>query len=131
MAQTPPPWIWDALEDDVRARSWQELADWVDWLGEAYSPWVHLPPCWPAHEGLKTELSMFWYWHRWLSTAAVNPIDGVRWHNELRRSAQAWRELATCQHEPPVAHHHQIVAAQRARRDQFLADAQRPEQGEP
>ncbi len=119
-----PPWVWDDLTDEVRAESWRKLAEWVEWLEEAYATWVTLPPCWPVHEGLRTELAMFWYWHRWVSTAAVNPIDGVRWHNEMRRSAQAWRELAACQHEPPVRHHQQMLLANRARRDQFLVRAQ-------
>ena len=122
-----PPWVWDDLTPEVRAESWRRLAEWVEWLEEAYGTWVVLPPCWPVHEGLRTELTMFWYWHRWVSTAAVNPIDGVRWHNELRRSAQAWRELATCQHEPPVRHHQQLLQANRARRDHFLAQAQQAE----
>ena len=68
---------------------------------------------------------MFWYWHRWVMSAAVNPIDGVRWHNELRRSAVAWRELATCRHEPPVAHHTQILAARQAKRDEYLDQVRR------
>ncbi|GAA1603376.1 hypothetical protein GCM10009789_66720 [Kribbella sancticallisti] len=120
-----PPWVWDELTEEVREQSWQRLAEWVGWLEDAYSPWVMLPPCWPVHEGLRTELTMFWYWHRWLTTAAVNPIDGVRWHNDLRRSALAWRELANCRHEPPVAHHSQILAARRSKHQEYLSEAQR------
>ncbi|MFG1906735.1 hypothetical protein [Kribbella sp. NPDC048928] len=120
-----PPWVWDGLNEEIREESWYGLAKWVDWLEEAYAPWVMLPPCWPVHEGLRTELTMFRYWHRWLMSAAVNPIDGVRWHNELRRSAVSWRELSTCRHEPPVAHHNQIMAARKAKRDQYLDEARR------
>lgn len=118
-----PPWVWDGLPEQVRAESWRRLADWVEWLEDAYAPWVVLPACWPAHEGLRVELTMFWHWHRWLSTAAVNPIDGVRWHQELRRSAAAWREVASCRHEPPVRHHEQMLTARRTRRDEFLTQA--------
>jgi len=115
-----PPWVWDRLPEAQRNESWRELVEWVDWLTDAYAPWIVLPDCWPAHEGLRTELTMFWLWHEWLMTAAVNPIDGVRWHQDLRHSAQAWRELANCRHEPPIGHHENIRAAQRARRDQFI-----------
>ena len=118
-----PPWIWDGLPEDIQAESWRRLAAWVEWLEEAYAPWVVLPACWPAHEGLLTELRMYWVWHRWLTTAAVNPADGVRWHHELRRSAQAWGELASCRHDPPVRHQEQMRAVQRQRRDGFLAEA--------
>jgi hypothetical protein len=125
MASGAPPWVWDGLGDEVRGAAWNGLAAWVDWLEEAYAPWVMLPPCWPVHEGLRTELTMFWYWHRWVMSAAVNPIDGIRWHNELRRSAVAWRELSTCRHETPVAHHNQIMAARLAKRDEFLDQVRR------
>jgi hypothetical protein len=36
----------------------------------------------------------------------------------------AWRELSTCRHEPPVAHHNQILAARLAKRDEYLVQAQ-------
>ena len=66
---------------------------------------------------------MFWLWHEWLTSAGVNPIDGVRWHHDLRRSALAWRELANCRHDPPVSRHEQMRVARLARRDHFLAEA--------
>ncbi|MET7281898.1 hypothetical protein ABZS29_26940 [Kribbella sp. NPDC005582] len=123
-----PPWVWDEKEPHEREGNWDKLAAWVAWLEEAYAPWVLLPPCWPVHEGLRTELTMYWYWHKWVMSTAVNPIDGVRWHNEIRRSASAWRELATCRHEPPVAHHGQIMAARLVKRDEYLAQARRTEE---
>ncbi|HWS38984.1 MAG TPA: hypothetical protein VN408_40365 [Actinoplanes sp.] len=118
-----PPWVWERIPDVPRAELWRRLADWVDWLQEAYAPWVLLPDCWPAHEGLVVELRMFRLWHRWLMAEATQPADGVRWHQELRRSAPAWRELASCRHEPPVRHHEQVRLAARERRDAFLAQA--------
>ena len=39
----------------------------------------------------------------------ANPVDAVRWHQELRRSADAWRELTTCGHEAPLRHHAAIA----------------------
>ncbi|GAA0572623.1 hypothetical protein HPO96_17895 [Kribbella sandramycini] len=119
-----PAWVWEGLGAEERAVRWGGLAEWVEWVEEAYAPWVVLPPCWPVHEGLRVELAMFWYWHRWVVGSAVNPADGVRWHNELRRSAVAWKELATCRHEPPVRHHGQIMADRNAKRDEYLAQAQ-------
>lgn len=115
-----PPWVWTDLTPDRLARNWQELAAWVAWLEDAYAPWVLLPACWPDHEGLRTELTMYWYWHRWVQRKAANPIDGVRFHQELRRSAQAWRELSNCRHDPPMPHRQQIRAGERQRRDQFI-----------
>jgi hypothetical protein len=66
---------------------------------------------------------MFWLWHRWAMRTATSPMDGIRWHTELRHSAVAWRELAHCQHEPPARHHDQIRSAFLVRRDYFLAGA--------
>jgi hypothetical protein len=122
-AAQPPPWVWDQLPDELYAESWRRLADWVEWLERAYAPWVVLPVCWPAHEGLRTELTVFWVWHRWFTTAAVNPVDGVRWHSELRRAAQDWRALANCLHDPPPYNREQQDAARRAERDRFIAEA--------
>ena len=117
------PWVWDHIPEEPRAELWRRLGEWVDWLQEAYAPSVVLPPCWPAHEGLTVELRMFRLWHRWLMSEATQPADGIRWHQELRRSAAAWRELSTCRHEPPVRHQEQLQQAERDRRDQFLAQA--------
>lgn len=124
---TTPPWVWADLDSDKLERSWRDLATWVDWLEDAYAPWVLLPACWPDHEGLRTELRMFWYWHRWVQRKAVNPIDGVRWHQELRRSAQAWRDLANCRHDPPMPHRQQIRTVERQRRDAYITEAIRTE----
>jgi hypothetical protein len=121
--QKTPPWVWDGLSDDLHEETWRRFAEWVSWLTEAYEPWVVLPDCWSVHEGLRVELSMFWYWHRVLMTASVNPVDGVRWHAELRRAAGSWRELAGCQHEPPIRHSQALAEQRRTRTAQFLAVA--------
>ncbi|HEX6683759.1 MAG TPA: hypothetical protein VF062_13230 [Candidatus Limnocylindrales bacterium] len=118
-----PPWDWSRFTAGERAQLLRELSEWVDWLGDAYAPWVLLPPCWPAHEGLRVELTMFWLWHRWMQRSNPSPVEGIKWHNELRHSAAAWRELASCRHEPPVRHHEQLQAAHRERRDHFLTTA--------
>jgi hypothetical protein len=123
MSGERPPWVWDELPDDAVRERWRALVAWVQWLEDAYQPWVVLPPCWPEHEGLRHELALFWYWHAWLTTTATDPVAGVRWHADLRNAAAAWRELATCGHRPTSAEHAQIVAAQRACRDQFVEDA--------
>ena len=121
MSAPKPPWVWDELSDELRAESWRRLAAWVDWLEHAYAPWIDLPACWPSHEGLRTELTIFYYWHGWLMRSAVNPMDGVRWHNELRNSASAWKVLATCQHDLSVNYPDKLEASRRARRDGFIA----------
>ena len=120
---TTPPWVWTDKPADNLARTWKDFAAWVEWLENAYAPWVLLPACWPAHEGLQAELRMFWYWHRWIQRKAANPIDGVRFHQELRRSAQAWRELSGCRHDDPMPHRLQIRADELRRRDSFVAAA--------
>jgi hypothetical protein len=99
-----PPWVWEVLHTDEQEQSWRRHVAWVEWLQDAYEPWISLPPCWPAHEGLRTELRMFWYWHRWVMTSAMDPRDGVRWHDALRAAARAWSDLAGCSHQSPLRH---------------------------
>ncbi|WP_051110538.1 hypothetical protein [Longispora albida] len=111
----PPPWDWTGLPPDQLAENWAELAAWAGWLQEAYAPWVVLPDCWPAHEGLRTELRIFWYWHLFAVSASWEPSEALGWHNDLRSAAVAWRELAACRHEPPVRHQEQVQAERLAR----------------
>lgn len=118
-----PPWAWDDLPEQAYRERWHSLVSWVQWLEEAYAPWVVLPPCWPAHEGLRTELALFWYWHGWLMSEATDPVAGVRWHADLRRAADAWRDLATCDHHPPGPEHERIVEVQRTHRDRLVSEA--------
>ena len=112
-----PPWAWDTLPSDEFRELWGQLVEWVDWLQEAYAPWIVLPACWPSHEGLSAELILFWYWHYSVTSEAHDPTAGVQWHADLRVAAHAWRELATCAHEPPLHHQERTNAADRARRD--------------
>lgn len=116
----PPPWVWDHLPDEIYNESWRRFAAWVSWLEEAYAPWVMLPPCWPAHEGLRSELMMFWYWHRYLMNRSANPTEGVRWHADLRRAAYDWRDLAGCTHEPPVRHAQELTEHRNAKTQEFV-----------
>jgi hypothetical protein len=97
-----PGWVWDEVPDEERAVLFAQVAGWVEWLETAYEPWVALPACWPLHEALRVELTMFWLWHRRIMSTETEASEGVRWHHELRRSADAWRALATCTHEPPT-----------------------------
>lgn len=116
-------WVWEHLPEAGRQELWRGLAGWVEWLEQAYAPWVVLPPCWAAHEGLSTELAMLWCWHDRLRTRESDPADGVRWHAELRHAAGAWQAVAMCEHQLPGPEQQRIRAAQLARRDQFLAEA--------
>ncbi|WP_187369727.1 hypothetical protein [Fodinicola acaciae] len=123
MAEQPAkkaPWVWDQQDSASYPTKWKSLAEWVQWLQEAYHPWVLLPPCWPAHEGLSTELRLFWYWHRWTMGGSASPVDAVRWHNDLRQSASAWRELAACTHEAPLPHRAAIERQRRDRTEAFV-----------
>lgn len=122
-AKPKPPWVWDQLDEETRRDTWQRFAQWVDWLQETYEPWLVLPPCWPLHEALRVELAMFWYWHRYVMTSTANPPEGVRWHNEFRRSAAAWRELANCSHEEPVHYRRQLAEQRRGRHQEYLNQA--------
>jgi len=124
MEQPPPPlWVWDGLPDDQYVVLWREFAAWVAWLEDAYGTWVKLPPCWPLHEALRTELSMFWYWHNEIMTTEQNPVTGIAWHNDLRNSALAWQELAGCAHEEPIRYHHELADARRQKHGAFLEQA--------
>lgn len=117
-----PPWVWDGLPRDTYRERWTGLVAWVDWLEEAYAPWVVLPNCWPAHEGLRAELVLFWYWHGWLISEATDPVAGIRWHGDLRRAAEAWRELSTCDHRPSGPEQIRVLTMQRQRRDGYAAE---------
>ena len=117
-----PPWVWSGLPQSALRQRWDDLVVWVEWLEEAYAPWVMLPACWPAHEGLRNELVLFWYWHDWLVHEESDPVAALRWHTDLRRAADAWRELATCDHRSPGVEYERIRSAHRARRDRLVAD---------
>jgi hypothetical protein len=58
------------------------------------------------------ELNLFWTWDLLLRTAQ-HPDEGIRWHNELRHSAETWRRLANCDHEEPTAVDVEIVEKRR------------------
>ncbi len=119
----PPVWVWDSLPDDVRADLFAKVAAWVEWLEATYEPWVTLPACWPLHEALRVELTMFWMWHRLVSSTITTASEGVRWHHELRRSAGSWRALADCLHEPPTRHRTLLAQARRQRTHEYLKQA--------
>ncbi|GAB3156286.1 hypothetical protein GCM10027290_53940 [Micromonospora sonneratiae] len=125
MSDNSPLWDWRPLPPQRIAQNWEAFGKWVEWLQESYAAWVILPACWPAHEALVLELKLFWYWYRRdvERSRQPNPVDGINWHESLRRSANAWRELASCTHEPPVRHHQQIQADRRARTRRFIAEA--------
>lgn len=91
-------WDWDQLDPIARRRHWEELASWVAWLQEHYDPWVKLPPCWPRHEALRSELAFFKGWHEDILRGG-DGYDGTTWHSHLRDAAEAWKVLADCQHE--------------------------------
>lgn len=99
-----PPWDWSALGPNERAQQWRDLARWVEWLQTAYDQWLNVPACWSQHEGLSLELRVFYYWHQLVTRRSANPVDAIRWHQDLRRSAQAWSALSTCAHEPLTRH---------------------------
>jgi len=123
------PWWWDDLDDDERAQNWQGLAWWVDWLVDAYSPWVALPPCWALHEGIATELKVFWNWHALAIKVESSPADAIRWHQELRTSATAWRELANCKHEPQLVQLSTVSQRRREKASAYIAQAVERDRG--
>jgi hypothetical protein len=93
-----PPWNWSGLSgEDLRA-AWESLAGWVEALRDDYRDWVALPDCWPLHEPLRSELLFFKCWQERVLRLSDDPEDGIRWHSELRRAAEAWSRLALCDH---------------------------------
>jgi hypothetical protein len=93
-----PACDWSGLSPLELEEAWHELAAWVERLRHAYQPWVQLPDCWPLHEPLRSELLYFMSWQKRALTGE-DPEDGVRWHSEIRRSAESWARLAFCDHE--------------------------------
>lgn len=79
-ALTPVAWI-----DYAPRRAWDELADWVDWLGETYelrSEWA-IRPCWPAHPGVAEELAALWSAWREAARRGLNKDNDALafWHD--------------------------------------------------
>jgi hypothetical protein len=93
-----PPWNWTELAPSELEEAWRELALWVEEVRREYRAWVTLPDCWPLHEPLRSELLYFMYWQRRIVQVGDDPEEGVRWHGELRRAAEYWARLATCDH---------------------------------
>lgn len=91
-------WDWDRLDPVARRQQWGKLASWVAWLQEHYESWVKLPPCWPRHEALRSELAFFKGWHEEVMRGG-DGYDGTSWHSHLRDAAEAWLAVADCQHE--------------------------------
>ncbi|MGH7911003.1 MAG: hypothetical protein ACREQM_17530 [Candidatus Dormibacteraceae bacterium] len=110
-----PPWDWSVAPPAELRESWHDLAVWVEWLRRSYAGWVTLPDCWPRHEPLRSELCAFMWWHRRAQRAADDPEDLIRWHGELRRSAESWARLAACVHDGADPRLRQDEAARRQR----------------
>lgn len=94
----PPPWDWSGASAGELQENWHDLAVWVEWVRRSYTGWVSLPDCWARHEPLRSELCAFMWWHRRAQRASDDPEDLIRWHGELRRSAESWTRLAACDH---------------------------------
>jgi hypothetical protein len=90
-------WDWAALAQSERDQRWRRLSAWVIWLQEHYSAWVKLPPCWPLHEALRSELEFLRAWHDGLIENG-DGAEGLSWHSSMRSSAAAWAELSDCKH---------------------------------
>ena len=95
---TTSEWDWTSLGPAELKQRWQSLATWVRWLLEHYSTWVKLPPCWPRHEALRSELEFFRAWHAQLLEDG-DATEGTNWHSSLRSAATAWMDLADCEHD--------------------------------
>lgn len=93
-----PPWNWSHLPPSELEEAWRELALWVEDLRREYRAWITLPDCWPLHEPLRSELVYFMHWQQRIVHLGDDPEEGVRWHVELRRSAESWGRLASCDH---------------------------------
>ncbi|MFZ0215631.1 MAG: hypothetical protein WAM30_06765 [Candidatus Dormiibacterota bacterium] len=100
-ASGPPPWDWGELDAAEFQEAWRDLAIWVEWLRRSYGEWVTLPDCWPEHESLRSELCAFRWWHKRALHLEGDPEDLIRWHGEIRRAAESWARLATCEHAAP------------------------------
>lgn len=107
------PWNWEGLSRGQLEANWRDLAEWVDWLQETYSELVKLPPCWPRHVPLRTELALFRYWHALAFEGTPHPAEALRWQRELRQAAETWRQLSDCRHEPPLRYESRLAEQRR------------------
>lgn len=95
---TASEWDWTRLGPAELRKRLRSLATWVVWLQEHYAAWVRLPPCWPRHEALRSELEFFHAWHSQLLEDG-DATEGTSWHSALRSAASAWMELSDCEHD--------------------------------
>lgn len=61
-----PPWTWAALDQTERAALARMIDVWVDTYNHihAITPTELIPPCWPRHPALATELAVqLWLWY--------------------------------------------------------------------
>jgi hypothetical protein len=118
-----PAWNWSQLTGQDFERNLRDLAAWVQRMETDYGEWLQLPPCWPLHVGVREELALFWYWHRYAQRVAETPYEGVRWHHEFRAAADAWRSIASCKHEEPVRYRAELEKREAELGAQFLERA--------
>ena len=66
---------------------------------------------------------------RWPIKVESNPADAIRWHQELRTSATAWRELSTCKHEPELVQLTRSRSAAEKKHTAYMAQAMDRDRG--
>jgi hypothetical protein len=103
------PIVWDSLTELERARTWQQLADWVGWLRGRYPLAHQLPLCWWRHPELVEELTALWLAWRDAYVEKGAPLSGgADWHGRwlpdfLRRiGAGGWNLACEGEHRPLV-----------------------------
>ncbi len=122
---TPTEWDWANLGPAELNQRWRSLAAWVRWLQDNYGNWVKLPPCWPRHEALRSELEFFRAWHAQLLEDG-DATEGTNWHSSLRSAATAWMELADCDHDSQFTRRASRADSDESRRHLELAMRERP-----
>jgi hypothetical protein len=119
-AAEKPLWDWRGASPENLRDRWDDLAMWVEWARHTYRDFLKLPDCWPGHVALRTELYLFRV--AWVDAflQSADPFDGIRWLREFQRSAEGWRQMANCKHEPPFRYEARAAVVRRSTVRQHL-----------
>ena len=91
--QEPPelpafgPWVWDAMDPEMRRERLRELGQWTAWLVRTF-PRVTVPPCWWRHPDVREHLTaLYTGWVRTYSGEPQRDLAEAEWISTLHSLA--------------------------------------------
>lgn len=81
------PWVWEAMDPEVRRERLRELAGWTAWLVRTF-PKVTVPPCWWRHADVREYLTALYAgWVRTYSGEPQRDLAEAEWISTLNSLA--------------------------------------------